>query len=79
VDPKNGRTLWEAEVGGKIVYQPVVVKGCVYVATDDGQVICLRTRDWTADGWTMWGGSARHNGPEERKSARRRSGRVRRR
>jgi outer membrane protein assembly factor BamB len=62
-DPKDGGTLWEAKVGGNIIFEPAVVGGCVYVATNEGVLVCLETGDPSADGWAMWGGSARHNGP----------------
>jgi outer membrane protein assembly factor BamB len=66
VDPETGKTLWEAKVGGRILFEPAVVDGRVYVATEDGMLICLETGDPAATGWAMWGGSARHNGSEER-------------
>jgi len=66
VNPNTGETLWRAKVGGRILFEPAVVGGRVYVATDDGTLICLETGDPTADGWPMWGGSARHNGLERR-------------
>ena len=62
-DPKTGKTVWESVVGGRILFQPAVMNGRVYVATDDGTLICLETGDASADGWSMWGGSAQHNGP----------------
>jgi hypothetical protein len=64
VDPGTGKTLWEAQVGGRILFEPAVVDGRLYAATEDGTLICLETGDRAADGWPMWGGSARHNGPE---------------
>jgi len=63
LDARDGRTLWEEKVGGRIIFEPTVVGGSVYVATDDGMLVCLETGDTSADGWSMWGGSARHNGP----------------
>jgi outer membrane protein assembly factor BamB len=60
-DPASGKTLWEDMVGGRILFQPAVVNGRVYAATDDGALVCLDTQDPTADGWSMWGGSAQHN------------------
>jgi outer membrane protein assembly factor BamB len=65
-DPASGETLWEAKVGGNIVFEPAVVGGRVYAATNDGTLVCLETGDPAADGWAMWGGSARHNGPREK-------------
>lgn len=65
-DPESGKTSWEAEVGGNILFQPAIAEGRVYVATNDGSLVCLETNDPKADGWTMWGGSAKHNGPEQK-------------
>ena len=62
-DPKTGKTLWETEVGGRILFEPAVVNGRVYLATNEGMLICVETGDKSADGWAMWGASARHNGP----------------
>jgi outer membrane protein assembly factor BamB len=62
MDPKNGETLWQADVGGRIWFEPAVVDGAVYVAMDDGTILRLETGDPEATGWSMWGGSAGHNG-----------------
>ncbi len=64
LDARRGKRLWQARVGGRILFEPAVVGGCVYAATDDGVLICLKTGDAGADGWHMWGGSAKHNGGE---------------
>lgn len=58
----TGKILWQEKVGGRILFEPAVVKGRLYAATSDGTLICLETGDKTADGWAMWGGSAKHNG-----------------
>jgi outer membrane protein assembly factor BamB len=65
-DPESGKTLWESEVGGNILFQPAIAGGRVFAATNDGTLICVETGDATADGWTMWGGSASHNGAEKK-------------
>lgn len=44
-----------------IVFQPALANGNVYMGTANGLVICLKTGDRDADGWTMWGGNAQHN------------------
>lgn len=62
VDPEKGKVVWEETVGGRIVFEPAVANGRVYVVTQNGTLICLETGDAKADGWPMWGGSARHNG-----------------
>jgi outer membrane protein assembly factor BamB len=61
----DGKQQWQEKVGGRILFEPAVVKGNVYAATEDGKLICLKTGDKKADGWAMWGGSAKHNGPEK--------------
>jgi outer membrane protein assembly factor BamB len=62
MDPRNGETLWQADVGGRIWFEPAVVDGAVYAAMDDGTILRLETGDPEATGWSMWGGSAGHNG-----------------
>jgi len=64
LDADSGKTLWQATIGGRILFEPSVAAGAVYAATADGTLICLNTSDPTADGWHMWGGSAKHNGQE---------------
>jgi len=44
-----------------IVFQPALANGNVYMGTANGLLICLKTGDKDADGWTMWGGNAQHN------------------
>ena len=44
-----------------IVFQPSLANGNVYMGTANGLLICLKTGDKDADGWTMWGGNAQHN------------------
>jgi outer membrane protein assembly factor BamB len=43
-----------------IAFQPALSGGNVYIGTADGYVLCLKTGS-DADGWTAWGGNARHN------------------
>ena len=65
LDARTGKPQWQAKVGGRILFEPAVVGGAVYAATEDSMVIRLETGDKTADGWAMWGGSAKHNGSEK--------------
>ena len=44
-----------------MAFQPALSGGNVYVGTADGYVVCLKTGDTDADGWTAWGGNAKHN------------------
>ena len=41
--------------------QPALAEGSMFVGTTTGMVICLKTADKEADGWTAWGGNAQHN------------------
>jgi len=59
----DGTELWRVRVGEPIRFQPVVVKGWVYVGTDRGSLVAFDTGDYWADGWAMWGGDAAHNAP----------------
>ncbi len=65
ISPADGKSIWESNVGGMITFEPAVAGGTVYAATNDGTLIALETGDAAADGWSMWGGSARHNGQEK--------------
>ena len=47
----------------RVVFQPVVAGGRVYVSGNTGTLYCLETGDARDDGWLMWGGNAAHNGP----------------
>ena len=55
-------TLWTENVGNKIVFQPAVAQGMVYVSTFSGHLYAISTGDRADDGWRMWGGNAGHNG-----------------
>ncbi|MGB8510560.1 MAG: PQQ-binding-like beta-propeller repeat protein [Pyrinomonadaceae bacterium] len=44
-----------------MVFQPALAEGNVYVGTNNGLLICLKTGDTDADGWYAWGGNAEHN------------------
>ena len=66
INPADGKSVWESNVGGTIAFEPAVSGGTVYAATSDGTLIALETGDASADGWSMWGGSARHNGEEKK-------------
>jgi outer membrane protein assembly factor BamB len=45
-----------------MIFEPAVANGNIYVTTNSGVLICLKTGDTAANGWLMWGGSAGHNG-----------------
>jgi Ca-activated chloride channel family protein len=62
VRQSDGKMLWIYGLGSPIPFQPAVVQGKVYVGTEEGSLYCIDTRDTSADGWAMWGGSPAHNG-----------------
>lgn len=64
---RSGEVAWTAQVGGSMTCQPAIAGGRVYIVRSDGVLVCLDTGDPAADGWTMWGGSPRHNGPAQDK------------
>jgi Ca-activated chloride channel homolog len=63
LDIDTGYTLFSYKLGHKVAAEPVVAKGWLYAATTDGRVIALNVADETLDGWHMYGGNPRHNGP----------------
>jgi outer membrane protein assembly factor BamB len=63
LDIDTGYTLWAYDVGRPVVAQPIIARGWVYLATADGLVVALNVADPTLDGWHMFGGNPRHNGP----------------
>jgi hypothetical protein len=50
------------DVGEPISFQPAVMEGQLYVATDKGSLFKLDALNPNATGWAMWGGNAQHNG-----------------
>lgn len=62
LDVDTGYTLWSYDLGHPVHAEPVVARGWVYAATDDGYVIALHVADPTLDGWHMFGGNAAHDG-----------------
>ena len=62
LNAETGETIWQVDIGEPVSFQPAVAMGRVYVGTDRGSVFSLETGDPRDDGWTMWGGNARHNG-----------------
>jgi Ca-activated chloride channel family protein len=63
LDVDTGYTLWAYDIGHRVLAEPIVARGWVYVATADGLVVALQVADPSLDGWHMFGGNARHNGP----------------
>ena len=48
--------------GKPMAFQPALANGNVYAGTTEGMLICLKTGEKDADGWTAWGGNAAHTG-----------------
>jgi outer membrane protein assembly factor BamB len=64
LDQRDGKVVFLYSTGVPIAFQPVLANGSLYAGTADGKLICLKTNDRTADGWTAWGGNAQHNRKE---------------
>ena len=64
-DMRDGRLIWTVKIGEPIRFQPAVMNGWVYIGTTRGNVYAVDAQDPAATGWSMWGGSASHNGPEQ--------------
>ncbi len=58
----DGESLWTADIGEPIAFQPAVAKGRIYVSAGNGSLYCLETGDEKDDGWLMWGANAAHYG-----------------
>ena len=63
LDVDTGYTLWSYDIGHKVIAEPVIAKGWVYATTQDGYVVALSVGDPSLDGWHMFGGNPRHDGP----------------
>jgi outer membrane protein assembly factor BamB len=59
---ETGEVLWRDALDEPVIFQPAVMGGRVYAATGAGSLFGIQTGDPRDDGWTMWGGSAAHNG-----------------
>lgn len=62
IDAIKGKVRWREYIGTGIFGEPIVTEGRVYVVSRTGHVASIRTRDSSATGWPIWGGSAGHNG-----------------
>jgi outer membrane protein assembly factor BamB len=65
LDAMTGRTRWAVAVGAPCHWQPVMSGGRVFAGLEDGSLVAFETGDGGDDGWPMWGGGPRHNGPED--------------
>jgi outer membrane protein assembly factor BamB len=62
LDVDTGYTLWAYDIGHRVVAEPIVARGWIYVATTDGLVVALEVAGPSLDGWHMFGGNPRRNG-----------------
>ncbi|MHC4839986.1 MAG: outer membrane protein assembly factor BamB family protein [Planctomycetota bacterium] len=62
LDAKSGELKHAVKMNKSFVFQPAVMDGKLYLATQDGWLIAIDTGDKSLSGWSMWGGGAAHNG-----------------
>lgn len=65
LDPATGKLARSYALGVPIRSQPVVEGGWIYVGSEDGRLVALRTDDATLTGWPQWGRDATRVGTEE--------------
>ena len=68
-DAATGGELFRYPLKEEIRFQPALAAGRIFVGTTRGTLVCIATGDPSLDGWTMWGGGPRHNGPEAQAAA----------
>lgn len=61
MDQNNGKVDFMYATKQPMSFQPALAQGNVYVGTSNGLVVCIKTGDKDADGWSGWGGNAQHN------------------
>jgi outer membrane protein assembly factor BamB len=66
VRQEDGKVAFSYAFSQPMSFQPALAKGNIYVPTNDGHLICLKTTSADADGWTAWGGNAQHNKTDEK-------------
>jgi outer membrane protein assembly factor BamB len=64
LDQKDGKVKFMYATQQPMAFQPALAKGNIYAGTANGMLICLKTGNPTADGWSAWGGNAQHNKKE---------------
>jgi outer membrane protein assembly factor BamB len=67
VRQEDGRVGFLYATKQPMAFQPALSGGNIYVGTTNGLLICLKTGDPDAEGWTAWGGNAPHNNTETKK------------
>ncbi len=61
VAQKDGQVGFQYATNLPMAFQPALANGNMYVGTANGMLVCLKTGDKDADGWSAWGGNAQHN------------------
>jgi outer membrane protein assembly factor BamB len=62
LDPATGKLARTYALGVPIRSQPIVEGGWIYVGSEDGRLIALRTDDASLTGWPQWGRDAMRAG-----------------
>jgi Ca-activated chloride channel homolog len=58
----TGKLEKRYRLNAPIRFQPIVQDGRIFIGTQNGQVICIDTRDTNLTGWPIWGRDAAHTG-----------------
>jgi len=61
INQKTGKVAFMYALQQPTIFQPILAGGNIYLTTSNGLLICIKTGDMDADGWTAWGGNAQHN------------------
>lgn len=61
LDQKSGSVKFDYAIQEPVAFQPALAGGNMYVGTANGLLVCLPAGTPDADGWSGWGGNARHN------------------
>jgi Ca-activated chloride channel homolog len=61
MDQSDGSLKFAYSTSLPMAFQPALWNGSMYVGTTNGLLICFKTNDPDADGWSAWGGNAQHN------------------
>ena len=62
LDPKKGDVNKRYKVGSAVRFQPTVHNGSIFVGTQDGKLVCIKTGNKKNTGWKQWGGNAQRTG-----------------
>ncbi|MFP6854713.1 MAG: PQQ-binding-like beta-propeller repeat protein [Opitutales bacterium] len=61
VNQDTGSTGFCYQTSHPMSFQPCLAEGSIYVGTNHGGLLCLKTGQNDASDWHMWGGNAQHN------------------